>query len=274
LRRQQVQKTITMLHPAQHICLLLGLLRPAAAAFVPMLHSPYAGIHLGTCMHDQTVSIAKTISSSSSRTNSSSSSGRNVRSSTDSMQDVHASLAMQGSGQASAALQAKLPTYLKDAEAFVSEGLEAADEPQPRQQTLGELLLGLPPPQPTQSHLSDAGLVLDHEPVPAAAAAAVAAMAAAAAAGQQPADTPQDQQQQQQQQEQQQGQDGEGAAEQQQDPEAVAAMLQESLLQANAANRAEIEAMLIRCASWHGMYGMCLMGSFCRQEEPRRGKRH
>jgi hypothetical protein len=157
---------------------------------------------------------------------------------------------MQASGQASAALQAKLPTYLKDAEAFVSEGFDATDEPQPRQQTLGELLLGLPPPEPWQSHLSDAGLVLDHDPVPAAAAAAVAAMAAAAAeAGQQaaPADAPQDQQQQQQQQQ------GERAPEQQQDPEAVAAMLQESLLQANGANRAELEAMLIRCARWHGI---------------------
>lgn len=166
---------------------------------------------------------------------------------------------MQASGQAPAALQAKLPTYLKDAEAFVSEGLEAADEPQPRQQTLGELLLGLPPPQPTQSHLSDAGLVLDHQPVPAAAAAAVAAMAAAAAPGQQPApaESPQDQQQQQaqEQQQEQEAEEADGTAEQQQDPESIAAMLQESLLQANGANRAEIEAMLIRYASCHSMYG-------------------
>jgi hypothetical protein len=46
----------------------------------------------------------------------------------------------------------------------VTEGLEAGSEEQapPRQQTLGELLLGLPPPAPAQSHLSDAGLVLDH----------------------------------------------------------------------------------------------------------------
>ena len=53
-------------------------------------------------------------------------------------------LPTQASGQAPAALQAKLPGFLKDAEAFVSEGMEAADvAEQPRQQTLGELLLGL-----------------------------------------------------------------------------------------------------------------------------------
>lgn len=147
---------------------------------------------------------------------------------------------MQASGQAPAALAAKLPTFLKEAEAFLTEGLEAG-EPQPRQQTLGELLLGLPPPAPAQSHLSDAGLVLDHQPVPAAAAAAVAAMAAAELSGAAA------------QQQQQQGGEASPAQEHQQqqqqaeeDPESIAAMLQESLLQANGANRAELEAMLIR----------------------------
>lgn len=144
---------------------------------------------------------------------------------------------MQASGQAPAALAVKLPTFLKDAEAFLTEGLEAG-EPQQRQQTLGELLLGLPPPAPAQSHLSDAGLVLDHQPVPAAAAAAVAAMAAAEVSGAAA-------------QQQQQGGEARPTQEQQQqqaedDPESIAAMLQESLLQANGANRAELEAMLIR----------------------------
>lgn len=151
---------------------------------------------------------------------------------------VHAAIpCLQASGQTSPSLQAKLPTYLKDAEAFVAEALEADEPQQSRQQTLGELLLGLPPPQPVQSHLSDAGLVLDHQPVPAAAAAAVAAMAAAQ---QQPvpAEGMQDQQQQ--------GADEAPEQQQEQDPESIAAMLQESLLQANGANRAELEAMLIR----------------------------
>jgi hypothetical protein len=165
----------------------------------------------------------------------------------------------QASGQAPSSLQAKLPAYLKDAEAFVSEGLGTDAEPQPRQQTLGELLLGLPPPAAAaqQSHLSDAGLVLDHEPYPAPSAAAAAA-AARQLLGQPPAAEEQPQQQQarseqqgqQQQQEgqQQQQQEGQGTAEEP-DQESIAAMLQESLLQAGGSNRAELEAMLLRCAA-------------------------
>jgi len=152
--------------------------------------------------------------------------------------------AVQASGHAPAALQAKLPGFLKDAEAFVSEGLEADTPQQPRQQTLGELLLGLPPPQQAQSHLSDAGLVLDHEPVPPAAAAAMAAAlqqsipaAAAAEQQQQQPDATSTQQPQ---------QHGEaGAEEGPEQQESIAAMLQERLLQPNGANRAELEAMLL-----------------------------
>lgn len=161
------------------------------------------------------------------------------------------STASQASGQAPAALQAKLPGFLKDAEAFVSEGLEADAPQQPRQQTLGELLLGLPPPQQAPSHLSDAGLVLDHLPVPpAAAAAAAAAMAAAVQHGAPAADAAAEEQQQQhtanqQLQPQQQGAEA-GAEEDPEQQESIAAMLQESLLQANGTNRAELEAMLLR----------------------------
>lgn len=144
----------------------------------------------------------------------------------------------QASGHAPAALQAKLPTYLKDAQAFVTEGLEADAEPQPRQQTLGELLLGLPPPQATPSHLSDAGLVLDHPPQPLAAAGMQQqqpAQAAATAAAPEPL----------QQQHRPGGSEGE---DEQQDEQSIAAMLQESLLQADGStNRAELEAMLLRC---------------------------
>jgi len=161
----------------------------------------------------------------------------------------------QASGQAPAALQAKLPGFLKDAEAFVAEGLEADAPQQPRQQTLGELLLGLPPPQQAPSHLSDAGLVLDQPVPPAAAAAAAATMAAAMQQGAPAADAAAEQQQQQHPhaanqpppQQQQQHQGGEaGAEEDSEQQESIAAMLQESLLQANGTNRAELEAMLLR----------------------------
>lgn len=163
----------------------------------------------------------------------------------------------QASGQATAALQAKLPTYLKDAQAFVAEGLGADTEQQPRRQTLGELLLGLPPPQPTPSHLSDAGLVLDHPGLPAGSMHAMQQPAQAATEQPQQLEQPQQQQ------------DGSAAeAEEQQDEESIAAMLQESLLQGTGGtNRAELEAMLIRWgvgasvgAVINGSCKVCLLG--------------
>jgi hypothetical protein len=145
---------------------------------------------------------------------------------------------LQASSQAPAALQGKLSSYVKDAEAFFLEGLGAEDAQQrQRQQTLGELLLGLPPPQPTPSHLSDAGLVLDHAVQAAAAGAALQPLQVAdpalAAHGQQ---------------QQQEGSAGEpaGGQQQQQQEEQLAVMLQQSLLQADNTNRAELEAMLLR----------------------------
>lgn len=124
----------------------------------------------------------------------------------------------------------------------MNEGLNAdsADE-QPRQQTLGELLLGLPPPQASVSHLSDAGLVLDDPPQPS------PAVAAAAAALQQQQQQQQERSQDQQQQQQQQSRgEGDPAAADEEQPESIAAMLQETLLQGNGSNRAELEAMLLR----------------------------
>ncbi|WIA22749.1 hypothetical protein OEZ86_009706 [Tetradesmus obliquus] len=59
----------------------------------------------------------------------------------------------------------KLSSYAAEAHAFLSSDTEQPEQSSSRQQTLGELLLGLPPPQESASHLSDAGLVLD-APVP------------------------------------------------------------------------------------------------------------
>eukprot|EP00878_Enallax_costatus_P002103 GHUV01002270.1.p1 GENE.GHUV01002270.1~~GHUV01002270.1.p1 ORF type:complete len:347 (+),score=121.21 GHUV01002270.1:142-1182(+) len=71
--------------------------------------------------------------------------------------------AAAGVASATPALRSHIPKlngYIAAAEAFL-----AGDTEEPaaaRLQTLGELLLGLPPPQESSSHLSDAGLVLQH----------------------------------------------------------------------------------------------------------------
>lgn len=64
----------------------------------------------------------------------------------------------------------RLSACVEEVESFLSaedsDGRDAEGSPgnQQQQQTLGELLLGLPPPLPRASHLTDAGIIIDTHP--------------------------------------------------------------------------------------------------------------